>query len=506
MKQTSVVPTDTAGASQNHTPQTDPEHLILHPYGVGIDTHSKFIQVCVLYRDSQKIRRSEKSFPTDWPGLNAALAWTLNALTGLADRDTLRYCIESTGCYHLPVLRVFRGVPTVVNPLLAGATKRKTDVLDAQLLAHHSITGLWKTSFIPTEQAQELRILWAQRREFARAANRAGNRINNIILRFGHTIGSKFSIRSDEATGLVSQLVEGHVPNSPVVCPDGLPASIRNVIAALQADLETSLRAAYAAQKEAVNFVKARQWPTANGHIPGTNLLNLLKTVPGVGETTALAWLAEVTDPRRFQNAKQLAAYCGCDPSLKTSAGKTTSYTRRGGNSRLHVSLINAASGLMRSPREAFGQLGRSIAGRHKRGGWKKACGALARRVACGLWYVHSKAEPFSYDAYSFNLQPDVGATPLPEILGKKPAALLNREGYKDTRQVVAAFFQGRLAAIPGFGETSLRKLRDWIRTRKFKPRPKAPHKDAPPQADGKRAYHLDPAAVYSANKKNPRK
>ena len=484
----------------------DPEHLILHPYGVGIDTHSQFIQVCVLYRDAAVIRRAEKSFPTDWPSLVAAREWTLKILVGLAEPDTLRYCIESTATYHLPVIKAFGGIPSVVNPLLAGATKRKTDVLDAQLLAHHSITGLWKSSFIPSQQAQELRVLWAQRHEHARAAVRASNRINNIILRFGHTLGSKYRIRSAEGAGLLHELIEGHVPNCPLVAPDGLPDSIRGIVASLLADLQTHTHAAHAAQIEARNFVRAHDWPTAKASVPGQRLLEHLMTVPGVGEVTALAWLAEVCDPRRFQNVKQVAAFCGCDPSLKTSAGKVTSYTRRQGNTRLHYHLVNAASGLIRSPREQFGELGRSIAGRHKKGGWKKACGALARRIACGLWYVHSKDEPFSYDGYKFMLIPDFRAVPIRDIVGKTPAALLAREGYRDTRQLIAAYYQGRLALIPGFGDASLCKIRDWLREQHSKPAGLEPPEAHSPKKEGQRTYRLTPRQAYTARPNNNRK
>ena len=46
------------------------------------------------------------------------------------------------------------------------------------MLAHHSITGVWKPSFIPAESAQVVRVLWAARGEAVRAATRASNRLS----------------------------------------------------------------------------------------------------------------------------------------------------------------------------------------------------------------------------------------------------------------------------------------------------------------------------------------
>ena len=82
------------------------------------------------------------------------------------------------------------------------------------------------------------------------------------------------------------------------------------------------------------------------------------------------------------------------------------------GNIRLHQALLYAAAGILRQPSEPLGQWGRSIAGRHKKGGHRKACGAIARRLACALWHVHRKGELFSYDQYQLAttiLLPTVG-------------------------------------------------------------------------------------------------
>lgn len=73
---------------------------VISPYGVAIDTHSKFIQVCVLCQhaepgDKVTVRQREKEFSTHWHDLTAAKRWVLGILGPKADPDTSRYCIES---------------------------------------------------------------------------------------------------------------------------------------------------------------------------------------------------------------------------------------------------------------------------------------------------------------------------------------------------------------------------------------------------------------------------
>ena len=460
--------------SQRPLPEDTGLAQIIFPYGVGIDTHSGFIQVAVIWVDEPKkgvreVRREEREFSTEWPQLLAAKAWTLRVLTKIpaadkvVDEEHLRYCIESTGTYHMPVLLAWRGCPSVVNPLLAGPTRRKTDVLDARLLAHHSITGLWKPSFIPTQQGQELRVIWATRAEALRRATRASNQINNIVLRFGHTFGRDVSMRSAEGEGIISDLLDGQVPKVPTVNPDGLPVSVRPRIRDLLADLITNQQRTKRATVEATNYVCSRDWPIGQCALPGTQLLGIFKSVPGVGDTTAITWLSEVCDPSRFVNAKQVAAFAGCDPSLKVSAGKVTSLVRRMGNARLHQALLYAAAGLLRRPSEPMGAWGRSIAGRHKKGGHRKACGAVARRLACCLWHVHRKGELFSYDGYQLSTSITLPNVPLTSFLTKRAVATLRGEKITTTSHLAEAYSEGKLATIFGLGVAAITAIKDWI-------------------------------------------
>src|SRR5271157_2827570 len=186
---------------------------VMERYGVGVDVHSRFIAVCVLLRGGADGLATvhEKQFCVSWPEPKEACAWAAD-VAGVPESEKLRYCIESTGCYHMPVLLCWRCEPSVVTPLLAGPTRRKTDVLDAKLFAHHSITRMWRASFIPSEAGQVLRLLWAERNEHTRMRTRCLNRANNLLLRFGHTIGASCGLRVLAGRVLADALAAGDCP------------------------------------------------------------------------------------------------------------------------------------------------------------------------------------------------------------------------------------------------------------------------------------------------------
>jgi transposase len=439
------------------------DEQILRAYGVGIDCHSRFIAVCVLKREGESVRRLEKEFGVSWRELLDACSWA-SGKAGCTP-GSLRYCIESTGTYHMPVLRAWKGEPSVVNPLLAGPTRRKTDVLDARLLAHHSITGMWPASYVPDDGVAQLRVLWAARGEAARMVTRCNNRINNIILRWGHTVAADTPLRTGAGMAIVEGLVAGEPPCGGFVNPLGLPVAVRPVVGALVKDAHSWAERERAARRDAVAFAQKEAWLCGpGGRLPGSRVLDLLQTVPGVGDITAMTWLSEVGDPGRFKTSDQVAAFAGCDPSLKVSAGKVTEYVKRKGNVRLHRALLFAASGVMRDASCRLSQWGQSIAGRHRKGGYKKAVGAIARRLAVALWHVHRLAQPFDLTLYHFGRNPRVKDAPASAI-GLKPAqAACLPKGLHTAQDVCNAYFGGQLGGVRGVGEGTMRAIHEWAK------------------------------------------
>lgn len=440
-------------------------------YGVGIDCHSKFIQVCVLVRDTDIcVRRWEQEFSTAWPALRAAADWASRIILQQSPdpfvlEEPLAFTLESTGTYHLPVIKAFAGIPSIINPLLAASTGRKTDKLDARKLAYHAITGLWPPSYQVSEEIQQARVLWHCRGNAMRAATKISNQINSDLLRFGHTIGATCSVKSAEGRAIIEDLCHGHLPARDYISPAGLPEPIREVILDLYAQYDEQKRKQQAYEKRALAYMKSLEWPLEGRRtISGADLFALLQTVPAIGEVTAAVWLLEICDPFRFPTKKALAAFAGSDPSVKVSAGKVTSTVHRGGNAHLRSALKQAATSLINRHNEPFGQWGWNIVKRNsKRGGFKRGTNAVARRLALGLWYVHRKCEPFSYAQYGVMQEihyPEVtlDAMGISPRLQKK----LHRMGFTTSTLLVAAYQQD-LASTKGIGEKCLNEIHSWM-------------------------------------------
>ena len=72
----------------------DPEHIddgieelqdtdeaeFIKEYGIGIDCHSKFIEVCIRYRYGDVFRKAQHTFDTDWTSLIVGRDWCLDVL------------------------------------------------------------------------------------------------------------------------------------------------------------------------------------------------------------------------------------------------------------------------------------------------------------------------------------------------------------------------------------------------------------------------------------------
>jgi transposase len=316
----------------------------------------------------------------------------------------LRYTCESTGQYHMPLCLAWKGRPSVINPSDTSHVRRKTDRLDAQKLAQHSLHGLWRESWMAPDDIQELRVLAIQRGKLVGERGRLSNRINSDMLRFGHTIGQLGAINGP----VVRPLIEDFCSNgkvglhqdyfSDLVIPPGVSLVLRQRwkrVDELKDEIKT-------VEKACTSLVDSRAFNLGEGRqARGAELMACLQSIPGVGTWTAIVWLSEVGDIGRFPTVNRLIAYAGLDPSAEISAGKVVSVKVRKGNKRLHNALRNAArAALSSAPSCLFSVWARAYIGRQSRASKSKAVHALARRVCKAMYYCHKRKAHFDESKY----------------------------------------------------------------------------------------------------------
>ena len=120
----------------------------------------------------------------------------------------------------------------------------------------------------------------------------------------------------------------------------------------------------------------------------------LLTSIPGIGEDTAIKLMAEIADVKRYSNARQLAAHAGVTPKHHQSGTsvKKASVISKIGNSRIRKALYFPAMTAKR-----FNPINREFCHRlEKRGKTKMAIiGAVMRKILHQVFGVLKSGKAF---------------------------------------------------------------------------------------------------------------
>ncbi len=453
------------------------------PYGIGIDTASKFIDVTVLVKVKDKCMSYYRRWTSDWKSVVTAKAWAVGVIESFSDpnihlhdeqgnvMNDFHYCIESTANYHKIVLYAWNGSPSIINPSIAGATKKKTDIMDSRLMSLADMTGVWASSFIPSIEIEAARALHAEYVFSSRMCSRISNRINSKLLQFGFNVSIAGSVTGNpDVREIVMNLISDNPTPNNNLCVNELPKQVRILIRKMYEEYDSYNELADKYFDDLVRMVKGMYWETGNETLSGDKMLEILCTAPGIGISTAVLWLIQIVTPRRFHSAKAVAAYCGVDPSLKISADKVTSRKRRGGNIRLHAGLCVSALALIRARGEQFGRWGANIESRT--GKKKKAMNAVARKLAVALYYMMLNGEDFTYEKYSMCREIKVIDIPIEEFSKHTPGfkryvKIMIERGVNTTQQMVDAYNMCLFNGVKGIGQKFYDIVKNFIEHQK---------------------------------------
>jgi transposase len=251
-------------------------------YFAGLDISMDETHVCVLDREGVVVRESKTES-------------TAEAIAGeLAKAPICRRIVFETG-RMAPIL--FHGLNQLGLPVVCVESRQayqalkslathKTDRNDARGLAHLARTGFFKPVHVKSLPAHALRSLISARKKLVGQRVTLENQIRGLAVVFGVRLPRALTAAFIDNALRASEGIAGLS-----VAMRGLSAArtaVMTAVAAIDADIRRMTRASVACRR--------------------------LMTIPGVGQLTALAFVAAIDDPSRIHRSRDVGAYLGLVP------------------------------------------------------------------------------------------------------------------------------------------------------------------------------------------------
>jgi len=199
----------------------------------------------------------------------------------------------------------------------------KTDRRDAMKLAKYHSAGLLKSLAVPPENIESDRRVCRKRRQLTKDRTRAKNRIKSFLALFG--ISKPESIRSAWSGAYLSWLDDLEFESESDRFTLGQLLKMYRHIRAQLAEVTRFIRQLSRSVKYDKNY-------------------RLLTSLRGVGLITAMTFLLEIFDFKRFANERKFASYLGLTPAQHSSGDKVRlGHITRQGNAHLRNLLVESA-------------------------------------------------------------------------------------------------------------------------------------------------------------------
>lgn len=285
-----------------------------------------------------------------WQVANTVAAVSALLLGVAGKHPKLQAGCEATGYYHLPVVQACTQAQVscyVLNPLLtkqltkSSVRNRKTDRDDAVSIARLVLRG-------------EGSLVVLSRRSLAQTYIRLATKVQQQKQALG--LRERFYLTMHETLGL------------PAASP------FTNSLAALE-ELMAELR-------------------SMTAQVVDPQLVQLLSSIPGVGQLTAVTVLAEIGSIRRFPGPKQLVAFTGLDPRVRQSGMvlvRNTKLTKRGTPELRRVLFLAANAARRFDPELRFYYQKK----RHEGRTYTAATVATARKLCYRIYAVLQRGTPY---------------------------------------------------------------------------------------------------------------
>jgi transposase len=329
---------------------------------IGFDIHKKVISFCEKQVDGtvvdQGVLRANRATLTKWAESRKALwhgAMEATLFTGWFFDHLLPYAAELSVAH-----------PAMLKAI--SAAKKKNDAVDAEMIADLLRCNLLPVCYMAPEEHRHLRRVLRYRNFLVCEAIRMKNKTAGLLME----VGAEYTKSRLHGKKYFNELLDSleHVPDS-----------VRDLLQITRSNLETFT----SLQKSLVCALRSN--PLISRRV------ELLMSIPGIGEITALTWVLEIGDVHRFNRISKAVSYCGLCSAQKQSAGKN----QRGPlskqrNKHLQSVLIEAAKLAPRWSPQLAAVHDREAA----RGNKNRATLAVARKLVAYMLVVDKSGQPFN--------------------------------------------------------------------------------------------------------------
>lgn len=359
---------------------------------IGIDVHLSSLVCCAMRQENGELKIEKKTFGTFKNQKREMAAWCASHHPDLV-------IMESTGIYWKSPYAFLEKVgirAAVVNARQVKQMEgKKTDMGDAEWLAHVGLLGCFCRSYIPKEIYRELRLPERHLLRLTDTLASEKNRFHKILADAGFRLSLVFSdLWGLSAMHCINGLLAGKsVEEIFAELKTGrLKASPEDIRAALEGELSDLARFTLITIKKHIEFLSAQIAEVQRVIVEKVKELHpealvYLQTLPGVSELSAVKILIELggDDMSPFKNAEYLASWIGVCPGNNESAGKRKHGHIRKGNYYLRRVLCECGNAAVRTKETTFSSKYQSLAVRR---GKKRALIAIVCKMVKMIYYV----------------------------------------------------------------------------------------------------------------------
>jgi transposase len=382
---------------------------VLYERVAGIDVHKDMIKVAIRSPgDKPWTRKTEVLEYRTFYGVLQHMA------IELVRRGVTHVVMEASGVYTEPVYYALAEQDftqiAVINPAHAKALKgHKTDAKDCARLAELFECGLLRGSYLPAPELKEVRDLTRYRIKTVQARTCQIQRLAKSLESAGIKLGSVASeITGVSATAMIEALIDGERRGA--VLADLARGRMRT--AGKLADLSQALAGRFTGHHALMcrlhldriavfnTAVAGLQDQITTRAAPWQREQDLLKSLPGFGDTVAQAWLAEIgpAPHLHFSSHGKLASWVTLCPGNNISARKRKHGRTGDAGTYIKPMLIQAAWSAIKGRgrlQARYNRLVRRFGGDKNPAAKKKAITAIAHTLLKIAYQVLKSGTPY---------------------------------------------------------------------------------------------------------------